>query len=80
VVLSAGLPYRQESDSYFRDLKRRSAESGITTYIVKLYQPDTDARQQGKPGAATLPSTDPAEGLGDPQTVLIQTTTLGKTT
>jgi len=65
VVLSAGLPYRQESDPYFRDLKRRSAESGITTYIVKLYQSDTDASQQGKPGAATLPSTDLAEGLSN---------------
>ena len=63
VVLSAGLPYREDSDSYFRDLKRRSAESGITTYIVQLYQPDTDASQQGKPGTATLLSTDLAEGL-----------------
>jgi VWFA-related protein len=63
VVLSAGLPYREDSDSYFRDLKRRSAESGITTYIVQLYQPDTDASQRGKPGTATLLSTDLAEGL-----------------
>jgi VWFA-related protein len=63
VVLSAGLPYRQELDSYFRDLKRRSAESGTTTYIVQLYQPDTDASQQGKPGTRTLPGTDLAEGL-----------------
>lgn len=64
VVLSAGLPYRLESESFFRDLKRRSAESGITTYVVQLYQPDTDASQR-KPGTATLPSTDLAEGLSN---------------
>jgi len=63
VVLSAGLPYRQESDTYFRDLKRRAAESGVTTYIVQLHQPDSDASQHGKPGSATLLSTDLAEGL-----------------
>ena len=62
VVLSAGLPYRLESHSYFRDLKRRSAESGTATYIVQLYQPETDASQR-KPGTTTLPSTDLAEGL-----------------
>jgi VWFA-related protein len=63
VVLSAGLPYRQENESYFRDLQRRSAESGVATYIVQLYQPDGDASQQGKPGAAVILSTDLAEGL-----------------
>jgi len=65
VVLSAGLPYRQENDLYFRDLKRRSAESGTATYIVQLYQPETDASQQGKPGAATLLSADLAAGLSN---------------
>lgn len=65
VLLSAGLPYRQESDSYFHDLKRRAAESGVTTYIVQLYRPDTDASQQGKPGTATLLSADLAEGLSN---------------
>ena len=65
VVLSAGLPYRQESDSYFRDLKRRAAASGVTTYIVQLARPETDASQQGKPGTATLASTDLAEGLSN---------------
>jgi VWFA-related protein len=63
VVLSAGLPYRQDSDSYFRDLKRRSTEAGTTTYIIQLNQPDTDASQRGKPGTATLASADLAEGL-----------------
>ena len=65
VVLSAGLPYRQDSDSYFRDLKRRAAESGTTTYVVQLYQPDSDASQGGKPGTATLSGTDLAEGLSN---------------
>ena len=65
VVLSAGLPYRQDSDSHFRDLKRRAAESGTTTYVVQLYQPDTDVSQGGKPGTATLPGADLAEGLSN---------------
>lgn len=65
VVLSAGLAYRPGSDSYFRDLKRRAAESGIRTYIVQLQQPDTDASQHGRPGTATLLSTDLAEGLSN---------------
>ncbi|HEU4894177.1 MAG TPA: hypothetical protein VFT47_21620 [Vicinamibacterales bacterium] len=63
VVLSAGLPYRQDSESFFRDLKRRCAESGTTTYVVQLHQPETDASQRGKPGTATLGSVDAAEGL-----------------
>ena len=53
MVLSAACRYREDSDLYFRDLKRRSAESGITTYIVQLYQPDPDASQQGKPALPT---------------------------
>lgn len=65
VVLSAGLPYRQDSHSYFRDLERRTAESGATTYVVQLYQPDTDASQHGRPGTATLPGSDLAEGLSN---------------
>ncbi len=63
VVLSAGLPYRQDSESYFRDLKRRAAESGTSTYIVQLYQPETDASQAGRPGTASLSAGDLAEGL-----------------
>ncbi len=65
VVLSAGLPYRQDSNSYFRDLERRAAESGTTTYVVQLYQPETDASQGGRPGTATLPAMDLAEGLSN---------------
>ena len=65
VLLSAGLPYRQDTRSYFRDLERQSIESGTTTYIVQLAQPETDASQRGKPGTATLSSTDLAEGLSN---------------
>jgi len=63
VVLSAGLPYRQDSESLFRDLERRSAESGVATYVVQLFQSTSDASQRGKPGTGSLPSTDLAEGL-----------------
>lgn len=63
VLLSAGLPYRRDSDSYFRDLRRRSAESGITTYVVQLDQPETDASARGKPGTGSLMRGDLAEGL-----------------
>lgn len=63
VVLSAGLPYRQDNDSYFRDLERRAARSGAATYIVQLQQPETDASQRGRPGTATASPADLAEGL-----------------
>ena len=65
VVLSAGLPYRQDSESYFRDLRKRAAASGATTYIVQLQQPETDASQRGKPGTASLSATDVAQGLSN---------------
>jgi VWFA-related protein len=65
VVLSAGLPYRADTDSYFRDLRRRASESGTTTYIVQLDQPETDASSVGKPGTGSLPRGDLTEGLSN---------------
>lgn len=65
VVLSAGLPYRQEWQSYFDDLRSRARESGTTTYIVQLDQPESDASSFGKPGTASLLRTDLNEGLSN---------------
>ena len=65
VVLSAGLPSRPDTDSYFRDLRRRVSESGTTTYIVQLDQPESDASSVGKPGSGTLPRADLTEGLSN---------------
>jgi VWFA-related protein len=63
VLVSAGLPFRQESGGLFRDLQRRAAETGTMTYVVQLEQPETDATRATRPGAGSLPRTDLIEGL-----------------
>ncbi len=63
VVLSAGLPFEQETLSYFQDLQKRTAESGTSTHVVQLYQPETDASDRRTAGARSLPASDLYEGL-----------------
>lgn len=65
VLISAGLPFRQENGGLFRDLQRRAAETGATTYVVQLAQPETDATRGTRPGVGSLPSTDLTEGLSN---------------
>jgi VWFA-related protein len=63
VVLSAGLPFEQESLSYFQDLQKRTAESGTSTHVVQLDQRETDASDRRTAGARGLPARDLYEGL-----------------
>ena len=63
VVLSAGLPFEQESTSYFEELQKRTAESGTLTHVVQFHQPETDATSQR--GARGLPTSDLYEGLSN---------------
>jgi VWFA-related protein len=63
VLLSAGLPFEQESLSLFEDLKRRVAESGTATHVVQLAQPETDASSQRMAGYTSLPASDQRQGL-----------------
>lgn len=63
VVLSAGLPFEQETLSYFQDLQKRTAESGTSTHVVQLYQPETDASDRRTAGARSLPASDLYQGL-----------------
>ena len=63
VVLSAGLPFDQETIEYFRDLQRRVAESGTAIHVVQLAQPETDASSQRVAGAGSLPASDLRQGL-----------------
>lgn len=63
VLLSAGLPFDQESISYFQDLGRRAAESGTAMHVVRLAQPETDAAAPGRPGSGSLPDGDLRLGL-----------------
>jgi VWFA-related protein len=63
VVLSAGLPFEQESLSHFQDLQKRTAESGTSTHVVQLHQPETDASDRRTAGARGLPERDLFEGL-----------------
>jgi VWFA-related protein len=63
VVLSAGLPFDQETIDYFRDLQRRVAESGTAIHVVQLAQPETDASSQRGAGAGSLPASDLRQGL-----------------
>ena len=63
VMLSAGLPFEQETLTYFQDLQKRTAESGTSTHVVQLYQPETDASDRRTAGARGLPAGDLYEGL-----------------
>jgi len=63
VVISAGLPFDQESITYVRDLQRAAAESGVSTHVVQLAQPDTDASSQRVAGTGALPAGDLRLGL-----------------
>ena len=47
VVLSAGLPFEQESTSYFEELQKRTAESGTLTHVVQFHQPETTPAVNG---------------------------------
>jgi VWFA-related protein len=62
ILLSAGLPFRVEAMGRFRDLQKQAAESGTTTYIVQLDQPQTDASSPTGYGASVVKQ-DLHEGL-----------------
>ena len=62
--ISAGLSLRQENGGLFRDLQRRSAETGTMTYVVQVEQPETDASQPTRRGGTGLTTrNDATEGL-----------------
>ena len=65
VVLSAGLPFRQSTLSYFRELERRSAEAGTSLLqVVQLEQPENDASRRTS-GGNLLPRSDLMDGLSN---------------
>jgi VWFA-related protein len=63
VLLSAGLPFEQESLALLTDLQRRAAESGTATHVVQLAQPETDAGMRRLAGSGALPASDLRQGL-----------------
>jgi VWFA-related protein len=63
VLLSAGLPFTDDGLSKFRDLQRKSAESGTLTYVVHIEQPEMDASRSRPAGTSSLPRSDLAMGL-----------------
>jgi VWFA-related protein len=64
VLLSAGLPFRQSSVSYFRELERGAAEAGTNLYVVHLEQPENDASRRTA-GGNLLPRSDMVDGLSN---------------
>jgi hypothetical protein len=63
VLLSAGLPFDQESLTSLRNLGQRVAESGASMHVVQLAQPETDASSQRMAGTGALPASDLRHGL-----------------
>jgi VWFA-related protein len=64
VLLSGGLPFRQSSLSYFRELEQRAAQAGTNLYVVQLEQPENDASRR-TPGGNLLPRSDMVNGLSN---------------
>ena len=63
VFISAGLSLRQSTGGLFRDLQRRSAETGTMTYVIQLEQPETDASSATRRGGGWSTRSELTEGL-----------------
>jgi len=63
VLLSAGLPFTEGGRQKFRDLQRRSSETGIPTYVVHVEQQEMEASRARPAGISSLPRSDLAQGL-----------------
>jgi VWFA-related protein len=63
VLISAGLPYRDDLLQEFNNLRRSASAAGTTTYIIQLEQPETDATRFGLNGGVSFSRTDLAAGL-----------------
>ena len=69
VLLSAGLPFEQETFSRFLDLQRALARSGIMVYAVQVSQADNDASNLRRPGVGTYQAADITSGLANVATM-----------
>ncbi len=69
VLLSAGLPFEQESLSLFLDLQRALTQAGITIYAVQVSQPDSDASNLRRPGVGIYQASDMTTGLANVATM-----------
>jgi VWFA-related protein len=63
VLVSAGLPFTTNAGEKMRELQRRTAEAGTSTYVVHVEQTEFDARRARLPGISSLPRSDLALGL-----------------
>lgn len=69
VLLSAGLPFEQDSLGLFTDLQRALTRAGIMIFSVQVSQPDSDASNVKRPGTGTLQSSDLTAGLANVATM-----------
>lgn len=63
VFISGGVPFEQESLTYFRDLQRAIAESGTLLYVIQVNQTDIDVSQLGRAGSGQFQAPDLMAGL-----------------
>ncbi len=63
VLISGGLAFPGSEMSRLLDLERSVAASGTSLYVIHVEQPDADASNRGRPGAAALPRNELREGL-----------------
>jgi VWFA-related protein len=69
VLLSAGLPFEQESMALFTEVQRALTRAGIMIYAVQVTQPDADAGSMRRPGVGTYQSSDITTGLANVATM-----------
>jgi VWFA-related protein len=69
VLLSAGLPFEQESLALFSDLQQALSRAGILIYAVQVSQPDNDASNMRRPGVGTYQAADVTTGLANVATM-----------
>lgn len=69
VLISAGLPFEQESLTWFTDARLALARAGIMVYAVQVAQPDNDASNLRRPGVGLYRSADVQTGLANVATM-----------
>lgn len=69
VLISAGLPFEQESLSRFTELQESLTRAGIMIYAVQVSQGDNDAINMRRPGVGTYRAADITTGLANVATM-----------
>lgn len=65
VIMSGGLPFEQESLTYFQEVKRQIVAAGIAVYAVQLHTPETDASNRRPGGVDFYAASDLDKGLAN---------------